>query len=810
MTNDEKTIRDRLNIPTDAEQVLIFAESSHWDPNWLLTSEQYYEQRIQHIMRAIIDALEKDPFRIFSIECVFFLKMFWDRNPAQQDILRDFINQGRMRLSGSGMTTPDTVLPDTEALIRDYLIGQEWLRQNNITQEPQTAYLTDDFGYSPALPDIFTALGYDHIALTRLDGMYFVATDFRPKWLFPRPGSSAEFLGKELKTLDFIWKGPGSSRVLCHWNAFSYFQGDMIALTGIIRWMGHNVGIPARSPRKVAKKIDSYIRQLSPLSPTPYMFCPIGCDFVDPIPNLIPLLDSYNLTQYQETGVYVVNAGLDDYMALVACHKEKLHELALDINPYWMGFYASRPEMKQRCKKLCQDLLIGEKLLTASLAKSGEETSAMYEAEKALNLAWETLAVSNHHDYITGTSTDRVWKEEQRPWLMTAQKKAHSVITQVSTLHGLPSSPRAETNLPSWQLTNGKLIVETPYYKIELDEQSGGCITQWIDPQSRDAFLIGPGNDIISYKDTGGLWRMGHEYWGGTFKEKEKTSHKPATIKVSERNGFLEAGVNSKLSGMNLIRRLLFKNNSPVVRMSITGSCAKQRTITCRFVTNIHDLGLTMDVPGGVVKRPFFKIYNPTFWPAINFIHMTDHASSHGMAVFPGGPASFSSTSNGILEWIALRNTKREKAFGFLPLLAHPASGTASEEFTFDYAVMFTPNGNWQENRLYHLSKEVLSDTWVSPNTPDVNKAADSFIHIDRNDVFVSVFKKASRGKGLIVRLLYYHKEPCEVRLRYKDRLITKAMRCDARERDQEEIPVESGRATIKIDSTITTVRMLF
>lgn len=806
MTNKEKTIRKRLGIPSEAERVLVFAESSHWDPNWLLTSEQYYERRIRHILHAAIEALKQEPRRIFSIECIFFLKMFWDRNPDRQDILRDLINQGRMRLSGSGMTTPDTVLPDTEALIRDYLIGQEWLRQNNMTPEPQTAYLTDDFGYSPTVPDIFCALGYDKVVVTRVDGMYFVATDFRPPRLFPRPGSSAELLGKHLKILDFIWRGPGGSRVLCHWNAFSYFQGDMIALTGVIRWMGRNVGVPARSPKKVAKKIDSYIRQLSPLSPTPYMFCPIGCDFVDPIPGLVSLLDGYNRTRYRDTGVYAVNAGLDDYMELVSCHKDSLHELELDINPYWMGFYASRPEIKKRCKKLCQDLILGEKLLAAA----DEKTVAAQDAEQELDLAWETLAVSNHHDFITGTSPDKVWEKEQRPWLITAQAQAQSVINKASAPHALPSSSTAKAKLPSWNLGDGKLVVETPYYRLELEEMFGGCITRWNDPKSGASLLTGPGNDMVSYKDTGGLWRMGHEYWGGTFKEKEKASRLPANLQVAERDGFLEATVESELSGRTLIRRMVFKNDSPVVRMSLTGSCPKRRTITCRFLTGIRDQGLTMDVPGGVVKRPYTKIYDPTFWPAINFVHLEDRASGCGMAVFPGGPASVSGNSNGVVEWIALRNATREKGFGFLPLLSHPASGTASEAFTFDYAVLFTPKGDWRENRLYGLAKDVLSDTWMTPDIPDLRAAADSFVRVDTGDVVVSVLKKASRGEGLIIRLLCYHPSSCDVRLTCKDRLIKKAMLCDARERDKEDVPVESGEAVLNIHRAITTVRLLF
>ncbi len=35
---DERSLRRRLGIPDDARRVMVFAESSHWDPDWLYTS----------------------------------------------------------------------------------------------------------------------------------------------------------------------------------------------------------------------------------------------------------------------------------------------------------------------------------------------------------------------------------------------------------------------------------------------------------------------------------------------------------------------------------------------------------------------------------------------------------------------------------------------------------------------------------------------------------------------------------------------------------------------------------------------------
>jgi hypothetical protein len=132
--------------------------------------------------------------------------------------------------------------------------------------------------------------------------------------------------------------------VLCHWNAFTYFQGDMLAHAGIVRWNGLVAAVPWRTRGHIARRIARFVRQLEPVARTPYMLCPIGMDFNDPIVRLRELLERYNAELYPSTGVWAVLAGMDDYFALVRHHEAKLPVLAVDPNPYWMGFYASRPE----------------------------------------------------------------------------------------------------------------------------------------------------------------------------------------------------------------------------------------------------------------------------------------------------------------------------------------------------------------------------------------------------------------------------------------------------------------------------------
>ena len=84
----DQKIRRRLGIPDDAERVLIFSESSHWDPNWLLTSEEYFERFVHANLDQAVKELQREPRRVYSIECMFFLRLHWERCPAQRDTIR--------------------------------------------------------------------------------------------------------------------------------------------------------------------------------------------------------------------------------------------------------------------------------------------------------------------------------------------------------------------------------------------------------------------------------------------------------------------------------------------------------------------------------------------------------------------------------------------------------------------------------------------------------------------------------------------------------------------------------------------------
>jgi len=815
----EESLRRRFDIPDEAERVIVFAESSHWDPNWLRTSEEYFHRFVCRNLDRAITELLRDPRRVYSVECIFFLRMYWDRQPQQHDAIRTLVNKGRLRLTSSGVTTADTLLPATEAILRDFLIGQEWLRANGMTQEPRLAYFADSFGCSPALPSLLKAAGFDLTAITRIDGMFFFGCDYEPQSRFPRAGSSAALLLNQEHTLDFVWRGPDGAEVLCHWNAYTYGQGDLLAYRGISRVYLFPIAVPDRSDRNVARHIRQFTAQLAPYSRTPYLFCPIGFDFVSPIPDLVTLLDRYNHVHYPTTGIWAVNAGLDDYLALVNCHRGMLPVLELDPNPYWTGFYTSRPTLKERCHELVDLLLLAERL---ALLPEPENEGAEKVIANELEGAWWDAVVANHHDFITGTSTDRVVESEQMPWLEQATATAQATVTRLAstierascqhpTRHPAQRPVKRQVELPEWRSQDGKVEVHTPHYTVELAGEAGGAIVRAWHPVSQTDLLAGVSNDLVNYQDSGGLWRMGHEFHGGVFKEVARASEQPAQLEVREHDTGLEVVCSGELDGRTIRRLLWFRSDSPVIHLRVEGRAAEGRTVTVRFATGVSASQMVMDVPGGIVVRPPQKIYDPTFWPFQHFVHIQDKTDGQGVALCLGRPGAVSYRPDGRLEVIALRNATRERAFGFLPIPGMPASGHERSTHGFDYAILFTPAGDWRDNGIELVARGIVESPWRQSTMRriELRELVTPIVATDRPDVVVTALKPASRGDGLVARLLTLATPGPPVALTTHGRTVKAAFLCDARERDLEQLEVRAGTVHLTMPGAIATVRLL-
>lgn len=771
----EAQARAALHVPPDAARVLLFCESSHWDTNWLSTSEEYFSQRVEPILDAALAALAVDPRRVYCVESLYFLKAYWERHPERRREIRARMHGRQLRLLATSFTTPDTLLPHAESILRDFQLGHLWLREHGLPDSPGTAYFPDNFGHSPHLPSLMNAVGVTHVGITRVDGMYFVGCDWRLKRDYPTPQSTAALLEQTHQTHDFVWRDDSGAQVLCHWNARTYFLGDMLAHKGIIRWSGKTFGVSWRTSRHIARRIDGYVKELEPHARTPYLLCPIGMDFNDPIDRLPALLERYNREHYPRTGTFVALGGLDDYFALLEPYRAQLPQLQADPNPYWMGFLATRPEVKQRPTRIARTLLLAERVSATATPDAA--------LEKQLHLGWSTLVLSNHHDYIPGTSPDRVWHEEQKPWLDAAEAAADRALTLAhrATAAPLSSAPKAALHLDA---RGDELKLEGPHYRLVLSKVDGGCITSLVTAEGE--LLRGFGFELIAFHDEGGLWRMGHEYAGGRFEPIERASQRPARLSVVHgEHGAVTFVVESHLGGHGFTRRLICRPDTAFLEVDVAGTAAERATVTCRFHTRLHPTTLSMDTVGGYIERPRARHFEPTFWGVpsrltLNYGVRTLHALFES-------PSAAAVGAHGELDWVVARNAPKERAFGLLPVFAHPIGGTNQD--VQHHRAALVCGGD------VALAQRTLEQAWLPLGHRAAWHAAQSLVHCDRDDVAVSAVKRSHRRDGVTIRLFSKAPATAPVRLWVDGQRVRRAFTTDALERDLAPLSVDDEGA---------------
>ncbi len=417
-------IRDRLGIPPDAKKVVIFAQNAHLDIDWQKTFDGYYTAFVEQILMEARKLLEAQPRAYYSVAEMAYLQHHLAVHPEEVAPLKKLIAQGRFRIVGGGMTSPDTLLPETELLARDFLHGL--IFAESLGAHPTAAWLPDSFGHGATAPDILAAAGYASVAFSRVDGAPTIFESMANPDQGSKPGSTAEWADKQ-GSWDFWWTGPGGGKVLAHYMGALglYCQGDNIDYEEPIQVPGGHMGsYHGDDPAFTDAKIQLYLDQLQPRVKTPYFFVPVGCDFQHPKENLVAYLDGWNKRQYAKTGVWAVSAPFEDYADLVRDSGVVLPELSGELSPYFMGFYGTRGELKRRVRDAARPLLAAETFATLQ-ADGGKATM------QQLAPLWRELARTNHHDFVTGTANDMVVAGEQLPLCDAVTATAAPILAAV-------------------------------------------------------------------------------------------------------------------------------------------------------------------------------------------------------------------------------------------------------------------------------------------------------------------------------------------------------------------------------------------
>ncbi len=475
---DASEIKDRLAIPADAEKVLILGQTSHWDINWQKTFQEYYSENVERIINDALAHLEFDSRNTYAISEIAFLERYWNDHPERREELRAFFDQGRLQIIGGGYTSPDTMLPTTEMLIRDWVYGNFWVA-DNLGNLPDTAWQPDSFGHGGTLPDVLSAIGYKYVGFSRMDGAPFYVSSEMSGVMGKLggtssfvPGSHGEYFKKEGISL-FWWVGPAGGRVLAYWMPFTYCQGDYIdspvplSLPGAILTDDNNREL-------VFKRIRQFVDDLLLFSRNRrYLFVPVGCDFQSPHIKLAQYAEWWNTERFGDTGIYVVSATFRDFMVLSEKEEKDIPLIKADFNPLWTGFYSYHPVLKEASTAITKNLVAAE--MANIMAYSQDGTSSQDRIEDL----WRKGVLINHHDWIPGTSMPHVYYDEQLPdslaWMEESSRMWLDNITRFINTKGDESLLIVMNMLPFSTVHRGEVKVrfDTPVDEAGFSETWG-------------------------------------------------------------------------------------------------------------------------------------------------------------------------------------------------------------------------------------------------------------------------------------------------------------------------------------------------
>jgi hypothetical protein len=625
----------------NAERVAFIVPFSHWDTDWHETFDDYGQRANNNILSAIRMAKSERRFR-YALEQVAFVKHFWDTHPESRAELTALVQNRQFAFAWAGLTQPETSLAAPAVQVRNWVMGRDWIAATfGEEYVPHTAWQSDAFGNSAALPAFLRQAGVPYLFI----GRWQHRCDPDHQDCVPLP-------------LHFYWKSPATAaRVLTAYVFYSDAWG------GIFR--------AGDDEARQLEAFQAYVAAQFERTTSRYAFIPMGFDFLDPLPQLMRLVDANNATSETK---FIVS---DPETAFHYLATQDLPEFEVDLNPIWQGFYGSRPLAKIADKE-------SEYFLTAA-ARFGVQSSA-----------WYTATFSAHYDNLGAVSFDRVWEAAQKPrFEQTVAAAADDLARALGDIAaGIDSSlvvfnptswPRSEVmeiaegaaagRLPTQALSGGgaafrveaipgvgwavpSATSEVPAVTVSRSAAgvtlSNGLTSVTLDPARGGTFsslhasrnlLSGPGDDLTYWSDTGDIY-------GARFGDVvARQSDVPAQVTVLDAGPLLaRAQVALRLGGQPVTKTVTLRAGSPLVEVTATlnalpetsavihtptGLQTQSRTDDLGFAAFTHPFDPQPITPGDITYRR--KIFYPTmYWTDVSDAEAGLTLITHGLQGISG------------------------------------------------------------------------------------------------------------------------------------------------------------------------------
>lgn len=356
----------------EMKPVVVGIGHAHIDMAWLWRMS-HTREKAARTFATVLHLMRQYPEYRFLHSSPALYKFLKRDHPALFARVKKKIASGEWEVTGGTWVEPDTNCPSGESLVRQFLFGRRFVREE-FGQEMNLLWLPDVFGYSAALPQIILKSGMKYFMTTKISWSQFNR--------FPHD--------------TFLWRGLDGSEVLTHFVTTPEAGGWIYTYNGQMRpedvhgiWKeyrqkeindellliygwGDGGGGPTR------EMLEWSLAQRN-LPGQPYVRLDKAEPFFD---RLAKRLEGKNLPVWDG-------------------------ELYLE---YHRGTYTSQAAVKRANRKV--EILYHNAEWLASLADILTGLAA-YPAED-LNAGWETILLNQFHDILPGSSIHPVYEDTLR------------------------------------------------------------------------------------------------------------------------------------------------------------------------------------------------------------------------------------------------------------------------------------------------------------------------------------------------------------------------------------------------------------
>jgi alpha-mannosidase len=370
--------------------------NSHLDPVWLWDWREGLNEGIT-TCRTVLQLMAEWPELTYLRGESSVYAHIERHDPATFARIREMIDTGRWDVVGGTVCQPDTNLPATEVLCRQFTNGLDYFRRS-FGVRPTVAWAADSFGHSRGWPEIYAAAGMTGLAFTR---------PFQSDCDLPGPA--------------FWWVGSSGQRVLC-WRV-------------PIGWYGSERG-------EVAARLDAYREQAAKWGLDDVaIFFGLGNHGGGPTRRQLRDIDQWRQANRDVTTEF---STLHRFFRALRSQSAALPVVDRELNFTLRGCYASAARFKFAYRHTENMLLRAERTATAIAAAGHAPTPT-------LAPAWDALLFNSFHDILPGSSIERAYQDQHATLGVTYHAAQAAELTALNVLAATLDTrvPIPEGDLPS-------------------------------------------------------------------------------------------------------------------------------------------------------------------------------------------------------------------------------------------------------------------------------------------------------------------------------------------------------------------------